>query len=70
MHTVETTMSSPNSTNEVLAAGVLKFTVKVRRNYYGEIQEEERVIEGEDYKRAKFEFNTRHIDWYVIDACR
>ena len=70
MQTVETTTSNPNSTNAVLAADVFQFTVKVRRNYYGEIQEEERVIEGEDYKRAKFKFNNRHIDWYVVDACR
>jgi hypothetical protein len=61
--------NTANDGDMPLSVGVNKFTVKVKRNYYGEIQEEERVIEGENYKRAKFEFNNRHIDWYVVDTC-
>ncbi len=52
-----------------LLVGVHKYTVKVRRNYYGEIQEKIIVIEGENFKRAKFEYNHRNIDWYVVDTC-
>ena len=59
-----------NSINPLLTAGAYeKFRVLVRRNYYGEIQEEIRTIEGENFKRAKFEFNNRHIDWSVVCAC-
>jgi len=54
----------------VLAAGVYnKYKVLVRRNYYGEIQEEERIIEGETFERAKFEFNNTSLFWRVVHAC-
>ena len=70
MQTFKTTTSSPNSTNAVLAAGVYnKYKVVVRRNYYGEIQEEERIIEGETFERAKFEFNNTSLFWRVVHAC-
>ena len=49
---------------------MFKFLVKVQRNYYGEIQSEERVIEGENYERAKFEFNNRYLDWYIIEKIK
>ena len=59
-----------NSINTMLTAGTYeKFRVLVRRNYYGEIQEEIRTIEGESFNRAKFEFNNSHIDWRVVCAC-
>ena len=40
-----------------------QFKIIAIRNYYGEIQEKEFIIEGETYERAKFEFNMRYIDW-------
>lgn len=43
-----------------------KFSVLVRRNYYGEIQVEKRVIEGENYDMARIEFNRNNVSWYVI----
>jgi hypothetical protein len=42
-----------------------QFTIIAKRNYYGEIQEQEFTIEGETYERAKFYFNINHIDWSV-----
>jgi len=46
-----------------------KYKVIVRRDYYGEIQEEERTIEGETFERAKFYFNNTSIHWYVVSIC-
>ena len=43
-----------------------KYSVIVRRNYYGEIQEEERIIYGETFERAKFEFNNSNLFWRII----
>lgn len=47
-----------------------KYKVIVRRNYYGEIQEEERIIEGESFERAKFYYNNSSLDWSVVAACK
>jgi len=59
-----------NNANTLLVAGGFnKYKVIVRRNYYGEIQEEERVIEGETFERAKFYFNTESLFWSVVSAC-
>ena len=59
-----------NNANTVLVAGGFnKYKVIVRRNYYGEIQEEERIIEGENFERAKFYFNTESLFWSVVSAC-
>lgn len=62
--------NTANDGNMLLAAGVYnQYKVIVRRNYYGEIQEEERIIEGETFERAKFEFNITSLFWRVIHAC-
>lgn len=59
-----------NNANTVLVAGGFnKYKVIVRRNYYGEIQEEQRIIEGETFDRAKFYFNTESLFWRVVSAC-
>ena len=64
------TTEAHNNGNMLLAAGVYnQYKVIVRRNYYGEIQEEERIIEGETFERAKFEFNNTSLFWRVIHAC-
>ena len=47
-----------------------KYKVIVRRNYYGEIQDDERIIEGESFDRAKFYFNNTSLDWSVVAACK
>lgn len=59
-----------NNANTLLVAGGWnKYNVIVRRNYYGEIQEEQRTIEGETFERAKFYFNTSSLFWSVVYAC-
>jgi len=58
-----------NNANTLLAAGVYnQYKVVVCRNYYGEIQEEERIIEGETFERAKFGFNNTSLFWRVVHA--
>lgn len=50
-------------------SGWKKYKVVVRRNYYGEIQEEERIIEGETFERAKFYFDMSSLFWSVSPDC-
>lgn len=64
----ESTMGN-NANTLLVAGGFNKYKVIVRRNYYGEIQEEERIIEGETFDRAKFYFNTESLFWSVVSAC-
>ena len=65
---LESTKSN-NANTLLVAGGFNKYRVIVRRNYYGEIQEEERVIEGETFERAKFYFNTESLFWSVVSSC-
>jgi hypothetical protein len=64
----ESTMGN-NANTLLVAGGFNKYKVIVRRNYYCEIQEEERIIEGETFDRAKFYFNTESLFWSVVSAC-
>lgn len=42
------------------------YNVVIVCNYYGEIQQEERMIEGETFERAKFYFNNTSLFWRVL----
>ena len=59
-------ISENHKENNVTFGVFNKFKVIVSRNYYGEIQEEERMIEGETFERAKFYFNTESLFWSVV----
>ena len=59
-----------NANTLLVTDGFNKYKVIVRRKYYGEIQEEERIIEGESFERAKFYFNISSIDWSVVASCK
>jgi len=59
--------SIDNTTDHQLSYGTWNsYSVTVRRDYYGEIQEVERIIEGENFERAVRYFNNQSLFWRVV----